>query len=492
LFSEEVARGQLVFVLSMLMHHLDPILRKQARLGDWQVISPSIATGEVQLVESLRSIQGRKFERPTVIVAERVYGDEEPPEGVRAVITPSSVDLVSHVAVRARNAGLLFATCYDRGCFERLQAMKGRVVELKVSAAGDVLCAEVAEPMKLSGSAKATPPPIARSAGQGLATQAVGIRDFKMQWVGGKSCHLKTLAEKLPDGIRTPRSVALPFGVFEAVLELEANRSVAARYRELLGKIHEKTEPTLAEVRKCLLELQLPDGLRDELQRVMLAEGLPWPEDWPAAAERIKQVWASKWNDRAYFSRQARSWPHETVFMAVLIQEVVEAEYAFVIHTVNPFNNSTDELYAEVVLGLGETLVGNYPGRAFSFTSTKTDGQSAVLAYPSKSIGLYGGGLIFRSDSNAEDLAGYAGAGLYDSVLLEPPREVTLDYTSNPLVWDTGIRTKLLGEIARLGHIVEQVFGAPQDIEGAVVKGRFHVVQSRPQVGLHNEKTRLD
>jgi len=136
--------------------------------------------------------------------------------------------------------------------------------------------------------------------------------------------------------------------------------------------------------------------------------------------------------------------------------------------------------------------VGNYPGRAFSFTCSKSDGQSTVLAYPSKSIGLHGGGLIFRSDSNAEDLAGYAGAGLYDSVLLEPPREETLDYTGNPLVWDTGIRTKLLGDIARLGNIVEQVFGAPQDIEGAFAKGRFHVVQSRPQVGLHDEKTRLD
>jgi alpha-glucan,water dikinase len=492
LFSEEVARGQLVFVLSMLIHHLDPILRKQARLGDWQVISPSIATGEVQFVESLRSIQGQAFERPTVIVAEKVYGDEEPPEGVRAVITPSSVDLVSHVAVRARNASLLFATCYDRGCFERLQAMKGRVVELKVSASGDVLFAEVAEPKKLPVASKSPPPTITRSAGQTSAKQAVGLRDFAQPLVGGKSWHLKTLAEKLPEWIRTPRSVALPFGVCEAVLELEANRSVASRYRELLGRIQEKAEPTLAEIRKCLLELQLPDGLRAELQRVMQAEGLPWPDDWPAAAQRIKQVWASKWNDRAHFSRQARAWPQESVFMAVLIQEVVEAEYAFVIHTVNPLNNSSDELYAEVVFGLGETLVGNYPGRALSFTCSKTDGQSTVLAYPSKSIGLYGGGLIFRSDSNAEDLAGYAGAGLYDSVLLEPPREVTLDYTSNSLIWDTGSRTKFLGEIARLGYIVEHMFGAPQDIEGAFAKGRFHVVQSRPQVGLHNEKTRLD
>src|SRR6266516_4584934 len=177
MFSEEVARGQLVFVLSMLIHHLDPILREQARLGDWQVISPSEAAGEVQLVESLRSIQGRSFERPTVVVAERVYGDEEPPEGVRAVITPSSVDLVSHVAVRARNASLLFATCYDRACFERLQAMKGRVVVLKVSAAGDVLFAEATESMRLSAAAKATTPPVTRSVWQAPAPQAVGIRD---------------------------------------------------------------------------------------------------------------------------------------------------------------------------------------------------------------------------------------------------------------------------------------------------------------------------
>src|ERR1039457_5273222 len=101
--------------------------------------------------------------------------------------------------------------------------------------------------------------------------------------------------------------------------------------------------------------------------------------------------------------------------MAVLIQEVVEAEYAFVLHTVNPINGHHDELYAEIVRGLGETLVGNYPGRAMSFVFAKAARRATVLAYPGKSIGLFGGGLIFRSDSNAEDLAGYAGAGLYRS-----------------------------------------------------------------------------
>ena len=73
LFSEEVVRGQSVFLLSMLIHHFDPVLRKQAKLGDWQVISPSSAVGEVQFVESFRTVQGQRFERPTIIVAEKVF-----------------------------------------------------------------------------------------------------------------------------------------------------------------------------------------------------------------------------------------------------------------------------------------------------------------------------------------------------------------------------------------------------------------------------------
>ena len=132
LFSEELVRGRSVFLLSMLIHHFDPVLRRQANLGDWQVISPSNAIGKVQEVESLRTIQGKQFKNPTIIVADKVYGDEEPPKGVTAVITPSSVDLVSHVAVRARNNHLLFATCYERNTFDNLKAESGKVLSLSL------------------------------------------------------------------------------------------------------------------------------------------------------------------------------------------------------------------------------------------------------------------------------------------------------------------------------------------------------------------------
>lgn len=52
-----------------------------------------------------------------------------------------------------------------------------------------------------------------------------------------------------------------------------------------------------------------------------------------------------------------------------------------------------------------------------------------VLAYPSKSDGMFvPESLIFRSDSNGEDLAGYAGAGLYDSITMDLTVQRKVDY----------------------------------------------------------------
>jgi alpha-glucan,water dikinase len=99
-------------------------------------------------------------------------------------------------------------------------------------------------------------------------------------------------------------------------------------------------------------------------------------------------------------------------------------------------------------------------------------------------VALHGAGVIFRSDSNGEDLAGYAGAGLYDSILAEPARETLVDYSQERLVWDDGFRQKLLRQIAELGIEVERILGSPQDIEGAMAKEQLYLVQTRPQAGV--------
>ena len=489
LFSEEVIRGQLEFALSALLRRLDPILREQAHLGSWQVISPGSATGEVAVVPHLRSVQGREFERPMVVIAEKVGGDEEIPEGVTAVITPDAVDIVSHVAVRARNAGLLFATCFDPEMVAQLQGLAGREVSLKTTPSGDVVFEEGGRPAE---SAKTRMVPVQHHFQRpSFTSYAIGAEDFNDRQVGGKSNNIRRLLKNLPEWVGLPRSVAVPFGIFEKVLAEEQNREVRERYQELSSRADDASEShreaLLSELQAAILGLKAPPELQSSLEAVAQQASLFWQGKWDDSWLCIKRVWASKWNERAYLSRRARNVPHEDLLMAVLIQEVIEADYSFVIHTVNPFTRNRDEIYAELVLGLGEALVGNYPGRALSFTSRKGEDDPKVLTFPSKSVGLYGGGLIFRSDSNGEDLAGFAGAGLYDSVMLPPSRQVPLDYTDEPLCWDDHFRKNLLVSIAVIGTVVERVLNFPQDIEGAFSRGQYFVVQTRPQVGLEGD-----
>jgi alpha-glucan,water dikinase len=295
--------------------------------------------------------------------------------------------------------------------------------------------------------------------------------------VGGKSNNLNGLRGRLPDWIHLPASLALPFGTLDRVLADEGNAGVRRDYQALVAAAE------LSRVREVLLKLVAPKGLVESVRAVWDRVGLP-PVAWEQAWKAICRVWASQWNERAYLSRRARGVPHGHLKMAVLIQQVVEADHAFVIHTANPLTGNRDEVFAEVVLGLGETLVGNYPGRALGFVCRKSDLKIDILSYPGKSEGLYGRGVIFRSDSNGEDLADFAGAGLYDSFLAEEPEHRLLDYRGEKLVWDRGFRDDLLRRIAGVGLEVERVLGSAQDIEGAIAGGQVYVVQTRPQVGL--------
>lgn len=50
------------------------------------------------------------------------------------------------------------------------------------------------------------------------------------------------------------------------------------------------------------------------------------------------------------------------------------------------------------------------------------------------------------------------------------------------LLWDEGLRSRLVGSVLDVGAAVEGMFGCPQDVEGVVADGRLVVVQARPQV----------
>ncbi|GJW53834.1 alpha-glucan water dikinase 1, chloroplastic-like protein isoform X1 [Tanacetum coccineum] len=474
IFTEEMIRAGSAASLSSLVNRLDPILRNVANLGSWQVISPVEAVGYVVVVDELLTVQNITYESPTILVAKSVRGEEEIPDGAVAVVTPDMPDVLSHVSVRARNSKVCFATCFDTNILDDLRAKEGKLLQLKPTSA-DITYSEVQESdlKRSSNMDEVGPPPGIKLVKKDFAGKfAISSEEFTNDMVGAKSRNIAYLKGKVPSWVGIPTSVALPFGSFEKVLSDELNKGVFEKLQILKEKLAAGDFGVLEEIRKTVLEVVAPPQLVQELKNKMQSSGMPWPGDegqqrWEQAWTAIKKVWASKWNERAYFSTRKVRLDHDLLCMAVLVQEIINADYAFVIHTTNPSSGDSSEIYAEVVKGLGETLVGAYPGRALSFISKKDKLDSPkVLGYPSKPIGLFiRRSIIFRSDSNGEDLEGYAGAGLYDSVPMDEEEQVVLDYSSDPLMVDGNFQKSILSSIARAGDAIEKLYGSPQDIE---------------------------
>jgi hypothetical protein len=61
-----------------------------------------------------------------------------------------------------------------------------------------------------------------------------------------------------------------------------------------------------------------------------------------------------------------------------------------------------------------------------------------------------------------EDLDGYAGAGLYDSIPMNEWREEAVSHDSDPLMADGELQRQVLEAIAKVGKAVEDALGSAQ------------------------------
>lgn len=502
---EEVVRGQSLFLLSPLLQHLQPMLRKTAGVGDWQVVSQQDAQGKLSAITSLADVQGQSYAEATALLADEVGGMEDIPAGITAVLTRSATDVLSHVAIRARSQGVLLATCFDDAEWAAAHKQVGHQVSIKVNASGHVSIAPLgADEKSTNGNGAngngANGKPLRLAKPKQTAAWAVGEAEFAGDVVGGKSLNLAHLRAKLPANVGAPFSVTLPFGTFEKVLSHSANSAAATQLKQLSSALDKSpggsVPAPLAQIRELVEDgLVPPPELPSQVASLAASAGVVPVEvakklgdvesqEWAGLWSAICKVWASKWNDRAWLSRKASHIPEEDLYMAVLLQQVVPAQYAFVLHTANPLNGATDEMFGEVVVGMGESLVGNHPGRALSFTSKA--GNLQLQQLPSKRTALFAparGTLIARSDANGEDLKDFAGAGLYDSVPVEPLVEQLVDYSGEKLFNDAGFQKDLMSQLVSLGKSIQDAFGGvPQDIEGVWVDGKLYVVQARTQI----------
>ncbi|KAI3430517.1 hypothetical protein D9Q98_005110 [Chlorella vulgaris] len=495
LFPEEVVRGGPAFAVSLALTAVEAHFRSVAEMGAWQVISPAACWGKLEVVPDLHDIQEKVYDEPTVLLVKHVSGEEEVPVGVVGVLSGETCDVLAHLAVRSRNMGVLFATCYEAAELKELQALTGKMVACETTPGGVIKwreadAEEVASHAAAASDTASKRAPIKVKIPKWCGKWVVGMDGFKDEVVGAKSKNLAGLRGKLPDSIALPSSITIPFSSFEQVLKLKENKALAGELSKAVKEVvaGEGSSKQLQRCRELVMQVPVPSQLQEELKERMTEAGInvPQGEQWDDAMHALKSVWASKYNDRAFLSCRKVGINFDDVRMAVLCQRIVPAQYAFVIHTTNPTNGDEGEIYVELVKGLGEAIVsGTVPGAALTFTARKDDmSNPTVLLYPSKGEGMFvPESLIFRSDSNGEDLQGYAGAGLYDSVTTATTERCKVDYSSDPLLTDPAFRQRIMTDICAAGLAIEQALGSAQDVEGVIdADGKVTVVQTRPQM----------
>ena len=64
----------------------------------------------------------------------------------------------------------------------------------------------------------------------------------------------------------------------------------------------------------------------------------------------------------------------EDAAMAVLVQQQLSPDLSFVLHTVNPLDGDKDTMYAELAVGLGETLASGTRGSPWRLAVNKSSG----------------------------------------------------------------------------------------------------------------------
>ena len=500
IFTEEEIRGSIFFALSAILKKIEPILRNKANLGPWLIISRGVdenINGKVRYEKDLKTVQLEQFKEKTILLVENVGGSEEIPMNCNAVIILNSnnyPDMLAHVSVRARNLKVALVVCFEQNMYQTLKDNKDKYLEIKFSGNNieykniNNIEEKKEEKSDIENNKNIKPTKIDNK----FDKPFIEIDEFDNDKVGAKSNNLKKIYKKLPSWIKYPESFTIPFNVFDYFMNLPENSEEKENLTKLISKLDSLSKDELNKsselLNKCasiiINQMSLPEDneyykqLKQRLEKFGISEN-----EFPEAIKSIKKVWASKFNERAFISCKKIGIKLDEISMAVLCQKIIEAEYAFVIHTKNPSNNNKNEIYCEVVYGMGESLVGAYEGQSFSFIYNKETKNINIITYPNKSIALKNKGYIFRSDSNTEDLEGFAGAGLFDSIPMVEYEEVNMEYGINKIFCDGNWRGEMMKSIGNLGLEIEKIFeGEPQDIEGVYSNNEFYIVQTRPQV----------
>jgi pyruvate,water dikinase len=325
------------------------------------------------------------------------------------------------------------------------------------------------------------------------------LRMTDVESVGGKNASLGEMISQLPTGVRVPTGFATTAHAFRQflahgglterinarldALDTEDVRALAVAGAEIRAMVEAQPFPAdLAQaIREAFVRLQ---GGNSEASFAVRSSATA--EDLPDASfagqqetflnvvgiedvlHKMKEVFASLYNDRAISYRVHKGFAHADVALSAGVQRMVRSDLgaAGVMFTIDTESGFEDVVFITSSYGLGETVV-----------------QGAVNPdefYVHKPMLAAGNSAVIRRN---------LGSKLIEMVFASPQEKAS----SGKLVKTTDVPTELrnryslsdeeVQQLARYAVIIEQHYGRPMDIEWGKDgnDGLLYILQARPE-----------
>jgi len=325
------------------------------------------------------------------------------------------------------------------------------------------------------------------------------LRMTDVEAVGGKNASLGEMISQLPQGVRVPTGFATTAHAFRDFL---AYGGLADKISAKLAALDTEDVRALAQVGaeiRAMVEAQpfpadLEQAIREEFAR--LSAGNPHAsfavrssataEDLPDASfagqqetflnvhgieevlHKMKEVFASLYNDRAISYRVHKGFAHDVVALSAGVQRMVRSDLgaAGVMFTIDTESGFEDVVFITSSYGLGETVVQGAvnPDEFYVHKPMLKAGKQAVIR---RNLGSK---LIQMVFSTPEEKA--ASGKLIKTT--DVPAELRNRYS----LTDADVQ-----QLAHYALVIEQHYGRPMDIEWGKdgEDGQLYILQARPE-----------
>ncbi|WP_174862522.1 phosphoenolpyruvate synthase [Comamonas jiangduensis] len=325
------------------------------------------------------------------------------------------------------------------------------------------------------------------------------LRMSDVEVVGGKNASLGEMISQLPQGVRVPTGFATTahafreFLAFEGLadkisaklkaLDVDDVRALAAVGAEIRAMVEAQPFPADLEaaIRAAFITLQggneaasfavrssataedLPDASFAGQQETFL--NVVGIED---VLHKMKEVFASLYNDRAISYRVHKGFEHDVVALSAGVQRMVRSDLgaAGVMFTIDTESGFEEVVFITSSYGLGETVVQGAvnPDEFYVHKPMLKAGKSALIR---RNLGSK---LIQMVFSTPEEKA--------ESGKLVKTTDVAPELRNRYSLSDADVQ-----ELAKYALVIEEHYGRPMDIEWGKdgTDGHLYILQARPE-----------